>query len=90
MKEWDARIMIEQSKAIKAPKIEYQLAGFKKFQQVLSKPGVIERFIKDKDIVEMIRLTFVDQFSFSLVTFSMKQFFIFIIKYLEYVQILLE
>ena len=66
--------MIERSKAIKAPKIEYQLAGFKKFQQVLSKPGVIERFIKDKNIVDMIRSTFVDQFSFSLVEIRIKEF----------------
>jgi glutathione synthase len=66
-KEWNARLMIERSKAIKAPKIEYQLAGFKKFQQVLSKPGVIEKFIEDKNIVDMIRATFVDQFAFSLV-----------------------
>lgn len=66
--------MIERSKAIKAPKIEYQLAGFKKFQQVLSKPGVIERFIKDKNIVDMIRSTFVDQFSFSLVEIRIKGF----------------
>lgn len=62
--------MIERSKAIKAPKIEYQLMCFKKFQQYLSEPGIIERFIEDKNAVDSIRDTFVKQYSFS----SVKKF----------------
>uniref|UniRef100_A0A6P7GLD3 Glutathione synthetase n=1 Tax=Diabrotica virgifera virgifera TaxID=50390 RepID=A0A6P7GLD3_DIAVI len=47
------------SKAIKCPNIQYHLAGTKKVQQELAKPGVIERFIKDRRKVELIRDVFV-------------------------------
>eukprot|EP00096_Caligus_rogercresseyi_P006476 TRINITY_DN2293_c0_g1_i3.p1 TRINITY_DN2293_c0_g1~~TRINITY_DN2293_c0_g1_i3.p1 ORF type:complete len:355 (+),score=50.01 TRINITY_DN2293_c0_g1_i3:710-1774(+) len=43
-KEWEARLMIERSLAIKCPNIAYHLAGTKKVQQELSVPGVLERF----------------------------------------------
>jgi glutathione synthase len=46
--EWDARLMIERSLAIKCPSVGYQLCGLKKIQQVLSEPGVLERFILDR------------------------------------------
>ncbi|KAF3588045.1 hypothetical protein F2Q69_00029748 [Brassica cretica] len=41
--EWNARLLIEQSSAVKCPSIAYQLAGTKKIQQELAKPGVLER-----------------------------------------------
>jgi len=44
-KEWDARIMIERSLAIKSPTIHYHLAGTKKVQQRLAEPGMLERFL---------------------------------------------
>jgi hypothetical protein len=50
MKEWQARKLLEQSRAIKCPTIITQLAGCKKVQQVLTTPGVLERHI----------LTFID------------------------------
>ena len=44
LKEWNARLLIEQSSAVKCPSIAYQLAGTKKIQQELAKPGVLERY----------------------------------------------
>ena len=42
--EWNARRLLEQSRAIKCPTIITQLAGCKKVQQVLAMPGVLERY----------------------------------------------
>jgi glutathione synthetase len=42
---WEAREVIERSKAIKCPSLAMQLAGAKKVQQVLSEPGVLEDFL---------------------------------------------
>lgn len=36
----------------------------KKFQQYLSEPGVLEKFIKNKDTAEAIRATYVIQYAF--------------------------
>lgn len=44
-REWDARRLVELSRAIKCPTIITQLAGCKKIQQVLSNPGILERFV---------------------------------------------
>ncbi|KAG5541325.1 hypothetical protein RHGRI_021233 [Rhododendron griersonianum] len=41
--EWRARLLMEQSSAIKCPSISYHLAGTKKIQQELAKPNVLER-----------------------------------------------
>ncbi|XP_055389606.1 glutathione synthetase-like isoform X1 [Condylostylus longicornis] len=56
--EWDARLLIERSKAIKCPTIYYHLAGTKKVQQALSEPGMVERFIKDPATVAEVRNIF--------------------------------
>lgn len=50
-KEWQARLLIERSKAIKCPSIQYHLAGTKKVQQVLTKPKVLERFLTNPEEV---------------------------------------
>jgi len=42
--EWKAREMIERSIATKCPSLGYHLAGTKKVQQELARPGVLERF----------------------------------------------
>lgn len=39
--EWDARLKVERSKAIKSPSIAYQLAGTKKVQQALAQEGQV-------------------------------------------------
>uniref|UniRef100_A0A914XDT6 Glutathione synthetase n=1 Tax=Plectus sambesii TaxID=2011161 RepID=A0A914XDT6_9BILA len=60
-REWNVRLKIEKSKAIKCPWIGLQLAGTRKMQQVLAKPGVLERFFPDdKEKVEAIRAVFVE------------------------------
>ena len=64
LKEWNARLMIERSNAIKAPKIEYQLICMKKIQECLSKPGVLERFVKDERVIRNMRDTFLPLYSF--------------------------
>jgi len=44
-KHWDARLLLERSAAVKCPSAAYQLVGAKKIQQVLARPGVVERFL---------------------------------------------
>ncbi|KAF5206216.1 Glutathione synthetase protein [Thalictrum thalictroides] len=56
--EWSARLLMEQSTAIKCPSISYHLAGTKKIQQELAKPNVLERFLDDNDDVMKIRKCF--------------------------------
>ncbi|XP_029635864.1 glutathione synthetase [Octopus sinensis] len=61
--DWETRKMIELSFAIKCPSINYHLAGTKKIQQELSRPGVLEKFIPDGSRVQKLRNTFVEQYS---------------------------
>jgi hypothetical protein len=44
-REWQARGLLERSRAIKCPTIITQLTGCKKVQQVLAMPGVLERYV---------------------------------------------
>ncbi|KAJ3586331.1 hypothetical protein NHX12_012731 [Muraenolepis orangiensis] len=61
---WEARLMMERSLAIKCPDIGTHLAGTKKVQQVLARPGVLERFFPDQPrVVQLIRDTFVGLYS---------------------------
>uniref|UniRef100_UPI00398E58F1 glutathione synthetase n=1 Tax=Pristiophorus japonicus TaxID=55135 RepID=UPI00398E58F1 len=61
---WEARLLIERSKAIKCPDIATHLAGTKKVQQELTRPGVVEKFLHDCPIsVDRIRATFVGLYS---------------------------
>jgi glutathione synthetase len=50
--EWDTRELMERSRAIKSPQLGYHLAGTKKVQQELARPGVLERFFDEKEIGE--------------------------------------
>ncbi|CAN8255708.1 unnamed protein product [Cochlearia groenlandica] len=56
--EWDARLLIEQSSAVKCPSIAYHLTGTKKIQQELAKPGVLERFLDNKEDIAKLRKCF--------------------------------
>ena len=47
--QFDTRLLLERSRAIKCPTIQLQLAGGKKVQQVLTKPGVLESFLLDRN-----------------------------------------
>eukprot|EP00092_Neocalanus_flemingeri_P069966 GFUD01085829.1.p1 GENE.GFUD01085829.1~~GFUD01085829.1.p1 ORF type:complete len:482 (+),score=135.81 GFUD01085829.1:62-1507(+) len=62
-KEWEARLMMERSLAIKSPSISYHLAGTKKVQQELAKPGQVERFLGDKAQIESVRDIFTGLYS---------------------------
>ncbi|KAL5061030.1 hypothetical protein RYX36_032634 [Vicia faba] len=56
--EWRARLLMEQSSAIKCPSISYHLVGTKKIQQELAKPGVLERFLENNDDIAKMRECF--------------------------------
>ncbi|XP_076883778.1 glutathione synthetase, chloroplastic-like [Bidens hawaiensis] len=56
--EWKARILMEESSAIKCPSISYHLTGTKKVQQELAKPNVLERFLENKEHIAKLRKCF--------------------------------
>ena len=60
--EWDVRVMIENSRAIKCPSIGYQLAGTKAIQAALYLPNILERYLT-KDDSNKIRQCFAAQYS---------------------------
>ena len=55
--------MMEMSLAIKSPSVHYHLAGTKKVQQELAKPGVLEKFLGDKAKIESVRDIFTGLYS---------------------------
>jgi glutathione synthase len=62
--EWYAREVLETSRATKCPNLGYHLAGTKKVQQELSRPGVLEKYFPDEPIVvEQMRLAFAELYS---------------------------
>lgn len=63
-RQWDARLLLERSHAIKAPCIEHQLVGCKKVQQQLSQPGELERFVSPQE-AERLRAVFAGLWSLS-------------------------
>ncbi|XP_014255931.1 glutathione synthetase-like isoform X2 [Cimex lectularius] len=64
--DWETRLLIERSSAIKCPSVQYQLAGTKKVQQVLATPGTVERFITNAEDVKNIRNLFTEIYSLDL------------------------
>jgi len=64
--EWQARATMEKSRATKSPSLGYHLAGTKKVQQELARPGTLERFFpseKDKPVVDSLRGAFAGLYS---------------------------
>ena len=61
--EWQARAKLERSRATKSPSLGYHLAGTKKVQQELARPGTLERFFSDKKIVDGLTEAFADLYS---------------------------
>ncbi|KAL0116727.1 hypothetical protein PUN28_009972 [Cardiocondyla obscurior] len=56
-KEWDVRLLIECSNAIKCPSVQYHLAGTKKVQQSLAQPNVLKKFLKnDKYVTKVLSI----------------------------------
>ena len=66
-KDWEARLLIERSHAIKSPNMQTHLVGAKRIQKALAEPDAIEKYIQDKQMVQKIRATFVEQFSFDVI-----------------------
>lgn len=62
-KEYELRLTIERSRAIKCPTVAFHLAGCKKIQQVLTKDGVLERFVAEDKMRDSLRATFVGLYS---------------------------
>ncbi|XP_054835144.1 glutathione synthetase isoform X1 [Eublepharis macularius] len=61
---WEARLLLERSRAVKCPDIATQLAGTKKVQQELSQPGTLEKLLPNKpEAVARIRATFTGLYS---------------------------
>jgi len=49
-REWEARLLLERSLAIKCPNVAFHLAGCKKIQQILADRAVLARFLPESDI----------------------------------------
>ncbi|NXK48032.1 GSHB synthetase, partial [Chauna torquata] len=61
---WEARLLLERSRAVKCPDIATQLAGTKKVQQELSRPGTLEELLPGRaEAVARIRATFAGLYS---------------------------
>ncbi len=52
------RERLEHCDAALCPSVAYQLSGAKKVQQDLARPEVLERFLDDKEQVDLIRACF--------------------------------
>jgi glutathione synthetase len=66
--EWQARTTLECSRATKCPSLGYHLAGTKKVQQELARPGVLEKFFsceetQEKQMVDNMRSAFAGLYS---------------------------
>lgn len=64
--EWQAREKMERSRATKCPSLGYHLAGTKKVQQELARPGTLERFFprqEEQTMVEGMRGAFAGLYS---------------------------
>lgn len=64
--EWKSRLVLENSRAAKCPSLGYHLAGTKKVQQELARPGVVERFFPsdaEKSQVDNMRSAFAGLYS---------------------------
>jgi glutathione synthetase len=62
--EWQARYKLEVTRATKSPSLGYHLAGTKKVQQQLARPGVLETFFPgDVETVRKLRKVFAGLYS---------------------------
>ncbi|KAA8492513.1 Glutathione synthetase, chloroplastic [Porphyridium purpureum] len=62
---WQARVLMENSTAIKCPSLSYQLLGAKKIQQILCDPEVLTRFADSPKDAQLMRDCFASQWSLS-------------------------
>lgn len=56
--EWEARTKLERSAAAKCPSVAFQLAGAKKVQQDLARPGMVEHFMDTHADALLLRACF--------------------------------
>ena len=61
--DYTTRAVLESSHAIQCPSIALQLAGAKKVQEVLSRPGVLERFLAPSEGADAVRDSWVSMWS---------------------------
>lgn len=61
--DWQGRRLLELSTACKCPDLGQQLAGAKKVQQDLTRPGQLERFIRDPKQAALLRSCFAGQWA---------------------------
>ncbi|XP_074109210.1 glutathione synthetase [Cotesia typhae] len=59
---WKVRLLMERSRAIKCPSIQYHLAGTKKVQQALAQPDALKRFLNENEIT-LVRQVFAGLYS---------------------------
>ncbi|KAK9873866.1 hypothetical protein WA026_002223 [Henosepilachna vigintioctopunctata] len=62
-REWDARLLMERSQAIKCPSIQYHLAGTKKVQQALARSGALDLFLTEAKKIEAVKDIFTGLYS---------------------------
>ncbi|KOC62360.1 Glutathione synthetase [Habropoda laboriosa] len=62
-REWEVRLLIERSRAIKCPSIHYHLAGTKKVQQSLAYPNALSIFLKDNKAIKQLQEVFAGLYS---------------------------
>ncbi|XP_061935933.1 glutathione synthetase isoform X2 [Apis cerana] len=62
-REWQVRLLIERSQAIKCPSIHYHLAGTKKVQQSLAYPNALNIFLKDNNKIKQIQEVYAGLYS---------------------------
>lgn len=62
-REWEIRLLIERSRAIKCPSIQYHLAGTKKVQQSLAYPNALNIFLKDNNTIKEVQEVFAGLYS---------------------------
>lgn len=58
-KNWENRLLLETSYAIKAPDVMTHLSGTKKIQQLLTEENILAKFVPDADIRRRLLSTFV-------------------------------
>lgn len=61
--EWVTRSELELCSAIKCPNICYQLVGAKKVQQMLTLPGVLEKYTQNDDDAQFLRSCFTGMYA---------------------------
>lgn len=62
LQDWETRLEIERSHAIKCPSVGLHLAGTKKVQLCLAQPGMLERFLPC-EVADKLRRVFASQYS---------------------------